>query len=81
LEIQARIPPAFAAIHNFIHDHEDPIDIWPGNYEVLGNGPAWRAEIICAKSKWEQIASAMWRSYQALTQGVGLELLEFREAI
>ena len=81
LEIQAWIPPALAAIHNFIRDHdedetfdyEDPIDIQPGNYGVLGNGPARRAEIVRAKLKREQIASAMWRSYQALTQGVGFE--------
>jgi hypothetical protein len=81
MEIQARIPPALAATHNFIRDHDgeeifdfdDPIDPQPGFYGVLGNGPAWRAEVVRATSKRDHIASAMWRSYQAVTRGLGLE--------
>jgi len=81
MDIQAWIPPALAAMHNFIRDHnvnekfdfEDLVDTQPGNYGILGNGPAWQAEVLCATSKRDQIASAMWRSYQALTQGIGLE--------
>ena len=56
MEIQARIPPALAAMHNFIRDHdeneifdfEDPVDTQPGDYGILGNGPAQRAEVVCA---------------------------------
>jgi hypothetical protein len=81
MEIQARIPPALAATHNFIRDHDadeifefdNPTDPQLGLYGDLGNGPARRAEVIRATSKRDQIASAMWRSYQALTRGMGLE--------
>lgn len=70
-----------AATHNFIRDHdadeildfEDPVDTQPGDYGVLGEGPARRAEVVHAMSKRDQIASAMWRSYQMVTEGMGLE--------
>jgi hypothetical protein len=81
MDIQARIPPALAATHNFIRKHdedeifefEDPVDAQPGNYGVLGGGPARRAEVVRATSKRDHIASIMWTSYQELTQGIGLE--------
>jgi hypothetical protein len=81
MEIQACIPPALAATHNFIHDHDtdeifefdNPTDPQLGLYGDLGNGPARWAEVIRATSKQDRIASTMWRSYQALTRGLGLE--------
>jgi len=81
MEIQARIPPALGAVHNFIRDHdpneildfEEPFDPEPGLYGDLSEGPARRAEIVRATSRRDRIASSMWRSYQALTRGTGLE--------
>lgn len=78
MEIQAHIPPALAVTHNFIHDHDadeifefdNPIDPQLELYGDLRNGPTWQAEVVCATSKWDQIASAMWRSYQALMRGL-----------
>ena len=81
MEIQARIPPALAATHNFIRDHDtmeildfdDPVDHQSGLYGILGTGPACHTEILRATAKRDEIASAMWRSYQELTCGMGLE--------
>ena len=81
MEIQARIPPALAATHNFIWDHDadeifkfdSQMDPHLGLYGDLRNGPAWWAEVVRATLKWDQIASAMWRSYQAITRGFRLE--------
>ncbi|KAF8799082.1 hypothetical protein BYT27DRAFT_7121573 [Phlegmacium glaucopus] len=80
MEIQARLPPALAAIHNFIHEKdpneilefEEPFDPEPGMYGELSDGPARRAEIVRATSRQDRIADAMWRSYQAI-RGIGLE--------
>jgi hypothetical protein len=66
---------------NFIRDHdpneildfEEPFDPEPGLYGDLSEGPARRAEIVRATSRRDRIASSMWRSYQALTRGTGLE--------
>jgi hypothetical protein len=78
MAIQARIPPALCAIHNFIRMHdedeifdfedvvEDPI---PGAFHgELARGPAGAAERQRADTKRDQIAQAMWDSYQALVQ-------------
>jgi hypothetical protein len=81
MDIQARIPPALGAVHNFICDHdpnkildfEEAFDPEPGLYGDLSDGPARRAEIVRATSRRDRIASSMWRSYQALTRGTGLE--------
>lgn len=81
MEVQARIPPALAATHNFICDHdpdeifefEEAFDPQPGVYGDLGDGPARRAEVVRATSRRDQIAEAMWTSYQAITRGLGLE--------
>lgn len=81
MDIQSRIPPALAAVHNFIRDHdadeifdfEDIVDHQTGDYGILGQGPARRTEVLRATSKREQIATAMWTSYQAITRGLGLE--------
>ena len=56
MEIQARIPPALAATHNFIWDHdpdeifefEEVFDSQPGStlYSELGTGPARHTEVL-----------------------------------
>lgn len=76
MAIQARIPPALCAVHNFIRIHdEDEInefapDIYdqnPGNFHgELAAGPPVRAEKERAEIKRDNIAQAMWESYQAL---------------
>jgi len=80
MEIQARIPPAMAAIHNFILDHDaqekeeisETPDPNPGNlpaeqdFGTLARGPPNRAEKARAKEKRNQIAQEMWDSYQAI---------------
>lgn len=81
MEIQAWIPPALAAIHNFIRDHdpdeifefEEALDTQPGLYGSLGTGPARQMEVARSTSKRDRIAQAMWTSYQTLTRGLGLE--------
>jgi hypothetical protein len=76
MAIQARIPPALCAVHNFIRVHdEDEIDEFapdlydrnPGDfYGELAAGPAIRAEKERADTKRDDIAQAMWESYQEL---------------
>jgi hypothetical protein len=71
---QARLPAAFAAIHNFIRDH-DPLDIEtddelfdldPGACTgELADGLPRAAERGCANSRREDIAQQMWAQYQA----------------
>lgn len=80
MDIQARIPPALAATHNFILKH-DPLeadeissqnsrDPAPGNLPVerefgtLARGAPTVAEKARAKTKRDNIAQAMWVSYQ-----------------
>ncbi|KAF9554698.1 hypothetical protein CPC08DRAFT_766532 [Agrocybe pediades] len=76
--VEPRIPPAVAAVHNFILDHDpddiyryreafSDIDVLPGTYGVLGTGPARRPEIMRATIRREGIAEDMWRNYQELT--------------
>lgn len=79
MDIQAHIPPALAATHNFIMKH-DPTDI--DDYDVgpdpnpgfipdrdpreLADGATTHAEKARAEFKQDEIAQAMWESYQAL---------------
>jgi hypothetical protein len=76
MSIQARIPPALCAVHNFICIHdadeirdfegvvEDPV---PGIFHgELAQGPAGVAERRRADTKQDEIAQAMWESYQEL---------------
>lgn len=76
MSVQARIPPALAAVHNFIrvhdpdeiHDFDDYIarDLNPG-YSAFGElaiGPANIAERNAATTKRDHIAEAMWVAYQ-----------------
>lgn len=73
MSIQARVPPALAAVHNFIHIH-DPNEIHdfddnaardfsPGHSE-LAIGPANVAECDEAVINRDIIAEAMWVAYQ-----------------
>lgn len=80
MDMQARIPPALAAIHNFIFKHdtteqEDFLDIpdpTPGNppshedLGILSQGAPNTAEKTRAKERRDKIAQAMWDNYQAL---------------
>ena len=73
MDLQARLPPALTAIHNFIHDI-DPIDI--NNFtEAEDMQPGWcsgdladalprRAERERANNRHDDIANAMWDQYQ-----------------
>lgn len=78
MDIQARIPPSLAAIHNFIFDNdkmelEDMSNIpdpQPGNVpdesdfgNLMRRAPT-AAEQAQAKNKRDGIAQAMWESYQ-----------------
>jgi hypothetical protein len=73
MSIQVRVPPALAAVHNFIRVHDpDEIhdfnndavsDLNPG-YGELAMGPASIAERDEAGAKRDRIAQAMWGAYQ-----------------
>jgi hypothetical protein len=79
MQIQARIPPALGAVHNFIRIH-DPGEIndftfeefyYNGDGEDFGTlavGPAGPAERLRATAKRDQIAQAMWDDYQRILQ-------------
>jgi hypothetical protein len=71
-------PPAICAVHNFIHIHdEDEIDEFASDlhdqeqdpeefYGELAVGPAVCAEKEWVEIRWDNIAQAMWESYQEL---------------
>lgn len=78
MDIQARIPPALAAVHNFIskYDSTDLEQILQemdnGNnggeardyhFGTLSEGVTTPAETEQAKTKRDSIAHAMWESY------------------
>lgn len=70
---QAKIPPALAAIHNFIwmHDEEEIEDFADilndapdiDDFGELGNGPPAQAEQERATETWDTIAESMWQDY------------------
>jgi hypothetical protein len=74
--IQARIPPALCAVHNFIRIHNDNEihefdpdlhDQNPGDfYGDLAAGPAVHVEKVGAEMRRDNIAQATWESYQEL---------------
>lgn len=83
MDIQAQIPPARAAVHNFILDHDaedldgfnDVIDENPGAIPapVIGTGsllqgPPGNREKDRASEKRDEIAQAMWDSYLRLQE-------------
>lgn len=76
MQIQARIPPALGAIHNFIRIH-DPREIdgfefegfnFEGDEDVgtLAVGPAGPAERSRAVTRRDEIAQAMWDNYRRI---------------
>ena len=79
MAIQACIPPALCAVHNFIRVHdEDEIHEFVPNlhdqdsrdfYGELVAGPAVHAEKERAETRRDNIAQAMWESYQELVNG------------
>jgi hypothetical protein len=85
--VQARIPAALCALHNFIHRH-DP-DMFDALYDgqllehdgiddvalgELGDGPADAAERDRANARRDAIASAMWQDYTAECVRRGIRL-------
>ena len=73
LEIQARIPAALAAIHNFICAHSDanddnPLEMNGGDVNIThdnsneDDGPAFNPDNV--DEQRDQIAKAMWHDYQ-----------------
>ena len=81
IEVQAKIPSALAALHNFIRIHdpddwnEEPLNLTshvaPNHDRVapaeLG-GYISHAERERASTKRDEIAEAMWASYQAVVE-------------
>lgn len=77
MAIQAKIPTALCAVHNFIRIHDDDEindfqdideDPEPGQEREgeLAPGPANAAEKVAADKRRDRIAEAMWVDYQAL---------------
>jgi hypothetical protein len=73
MDLQARLPAALAAIHNFIrdldptdlNDFREAVDIEPGwRSGDLADGVPQRAERERANNRREEIAEAMWVQYQ-----------------
>jgi hypothetical protein len=80
MTIQARIPPACAALHNFImthdsHDVEDLLEVHgePESNDcdigTLAETHVTRAEKLRAEVLRDKIAEEMWTSYQDLLHG------------
>jgi hypothetical protein len=88
MDIQARVPPAMAALHNFILKHdsmewEDILDMEmadpnPGvregadfDFGDVAEGPADDVEKERSEARRDEIAAAMWESYQAVLRERG----------
>ena len=75
LDIVARLPPALAALHNFIRIHdlneigdflqEDPVEPLERVAGELADGFPNAAERQVANERRDEIAQAMWAQYQA----------------
>jgi len=72
MDVQARIPPALCAIHNFIRefDPQDIGDYWYGEHPMPGDrfgdlaqGPPTRDSRTRANSRRDMIAQTMWDDY------------------
>ena len=81
MSIQAQVPPALAALHNFIMDHDphdieeylagddtdfDPIPGQRHNFGGLADGAVTRAEKARATVLRDHIAEKMWEDYQTI---------------
>ena len=86
MDIQARIPAALCALHNFIQKyHPDTFDLESDgnlleiNHDVafgeLGDGPADAAERRRADQQWNRIAKEIWDDYLDEHRQRGLPLL------
>lgn len=73
MDLQARLPAALAAIHNFIRsldpvdltDFAEALDIDPGwHVGELAEGLPQQAERDRASSRRDDIADQMWASYE-----------------
>jgi hypothetical protein len=78
MEIQALIPPALAALHNFIrqydpdeihmYDEDELLDFQTDTHREsvgeLGTGPVTSAESARANKRRDEIAGVMWEQYQ-----------------
>jgi hypothetical protein len=86
MDIQAQLPPALAAIHNFIRQYDpgeisdivkEVTDVQPGGrHGELAVGPPERAARDRASARRDAIAQAMWEQYQRVVQerSLGLSL-------
>jgi DDE superfamily endonuclease len=81
MDLQARIPAALAAIHNFIRIHDpeeltsftEPVDLERGFVSgELAAGQTRTAEKRRATTRRDEIAAAMWAQYQAELQRRGI---------
>ena len=75
MDVQAMIPPALAALHNFIreydpdeihmYDEDELLDLRPNLEPVgeLGTGCMMPDKTVRAKQRWDDIADAMWEQY------------------
>ena len=81
MDVQAMIPPALAALHNFIreydpdeihmYDEDELLDLHPNLEPVgeLGTGRVTPDETVRAKQRRDDIADAMWEQYQHYLEG------------
>lgn len=82
VEVQAQIPAALCAIHNFIRIHDDPDEVLPEELEDegfvhgadAGNDHVYQVDFVegvdnAAEQRRDNIAQAMWTEYQNLLQG------------
>lgn len=89
MEAQARVLPALAALHNFILDHDstdlddfkDVFDETPGwsvdhDFGALSDHRTTEREKTLAARKRDEIAEAMWQSYQEEVQRRGINDVE-----
>ena len=75
MDQQARLAPALAAVHNFIHlyDPDEILELVDDAEDILAGvqtgdlavGPARAAEKALAETRWDGIANRMWLQYQA----------------
>lgn len=85
MDLQACLPAALAAIHNFIRDpidlddFKEALDIEPGWHSGdLADGVPQRAEKERANRRCDEIADAMWVQYQQhLAGGYRHDEMEF----
>jgi hypothetical protein len=84
MDVQAKIPPALAAVHNFIREHDtDEIHAFadvmfdpnPGyndhGHGTRANGRMTRADKERADTKRDEIAQGKWEQYQEILRARG----------